>query len=141
MKTYTLYDNQGKIMAVVTSSDDEIPNLDQFFVIEGALDYNQYVKDGQIKTQGADPSNGMIKYEFNHALESWQIDLETTVENHRALRNEMLKAIDAVSPVRYNSLTQQQQQELADYRQALLAVPQQAGFPLTTDWPCKPTWL
>jgi len=141
MKTHTLYDNQGKVMAVVTSSDDEIPTSDQFFVIEGALDYNQYVKDGQIKTQGADPSNGMIKYKFNHASEAWTIDHAATQKNCRDFRNQLLATVDKINGVWYANLTAEQQQELSAYRQALLDVPQQAGFPTDTSWPAKPTWL
>jgi hypothetical protein len=38
-------------------------------------------------------------------------------------------------------LTTEQQQQLQTYRQALLDVPQQAGFPDTIEWPEKPEWL
>jgi hypothetical protein len=52
-----------------------------------------------------------------------------------------LQDVDAITAVWYNSLGQQQQAELQAYRQALLAVPQQAGFPLQVEWPPKPVWL
>lgn len=60
----------------------------------------------------------------------------------RTLRNQQLKDnVDSVNPVRYATLTTDQQTELAAYRTALLNVPQQAGWPTTIEWPTKPTWL
>jgi hypothetical protein len=60
----------------------------------------------------------------------------------RNLRNKLLKdQIDTVNPVRYESLTEEQRQELRAYRQALLDAPQQSTWPLNVEWPTKPTWL
>jgi hypothetical protein len=53
----------------------------------------------------------------------------------------MLEDIDRINPIWYASLNTDQQQQLIEYRQALLAVPQQSGFPETVTWPVKPTWL
>jgi hypothetical protein len=56
----------------------------------------------------------------------------------RRKRNELL--VSEVDPVaghvlRWNSLTAEEQEALADYRQALLDVPQQSGFPQSVIWP------
>jgi hypothetical protein len=60
----------------------------------------------------------------------------------RQQRNEILRnTVDRVNPVRYQSLTPTQQTELAEYRQALLDVPNQSGFPNNVIWPTNPTWL
>jgi hypothetical protein len=59
----------------------------------------------------------------------------------RSKRNALLTDIDQVNPVRYASLTVPQQAELQAYRQLLLDVPQQAGFPTQVEWPPKPVWL
>lgn len=42
------------------------------------------------------------------------------------------------NPLRWNDLTPDQQQAWADYRRALLDVPQQVGFPQNVTWPIKP---
>lgn len=42
------------------------------------------------------------------------------------------------NPLRWASMTAEQQQEWVDYRQALLDIPQQAGFPHDVVWPTKP---
>lgn len=44
----------------------------------------------------------------------------------------------AGNTLRWNALTEEQQQAWADYRQALLDVPEQDGFPNNVVWPTKP---
>ena len=44
----------------------------------------------------------------------------------------------ASNALRWASLTADQQQAWADYRQALLDITQQAGFPHNVTWPSKP---
>ncbi len=63
-----------------------------------------------------------------------------TIRNERYLR---LRQCDKVSPMRWNAMTEAQRQAWTDYRQALLDIPQQAGFPWGGDveavpWPVKP---
>lgn len=42
------------------------------------------------------------------------------------------------NPLRWADMKPEKQQEWADYRLALLAVPEQSGFPLDINWPTKP---
>ena len=42
------------------------------------------------------------------------------------------------NPLRWADMTPEAQQAWADYRRALLGVPQQAGFPNAIDWPTQP---
>ena len=44
----------------------------------------------------------------------------------------------AGNALRWAALTAEQQQAWADYRQALLDIPQQSGFPHNVVWPTKP---
>lgn len=65
---------------------------------------------------------------------------EEVIRYERYLR---LRQCDKMSPMRWNSLTDEQKQAWADYRQALLDIPQQEGFPWDGDpekvpWPVKP---
>jgi hypothetical protein len=80
-------------------------------------------------------------FDFDYSTRTWQINTSRSEQSSRQLRNLELQLIDKINPVWYNSLTNEQQQELAQYRQALLDVPQQSGFPITVNWPAKPTWL
>jgi len=58
----------------------------------------------------------------------------------RAERDGKLLELDRVvsNPLRWAELTQEQQAATASYRQALLDVPQQAGFPTQIEWPVYP---
>lgn len=63
-----------------------------------------------------------------------------TIRNERSIR---LRKCDKMSPMRWNSLTEEQKLAWADYRQALLDIPQQEGFPWDGDlnrapWPVLP---
>lgn len=59
----------------------------------------------------------------------------------RAERDEKLATeVDPIAgnALRWAALTAEQQQAWADYRQALLDIPQQSGFPHNVVWPTKP---
>ena len=57
----------------------------------------------------------------------------------RETRDQLLKSeVDPINAVRWNSMTAEQQTAWTTYRQALLDVPQQAGFPNSVTWPTKP---
>ncbi|MEJ6769671.1 MAG: tail fiber assembly protein [Paracoccaceae bacterium] len=55
----------------------------------------------------------------------------------RAQRDSLLVGVDVVvsNPLRWASLASDRQTEWTVYRQALLDVPQQSGFPSTVVWP------
>lgn len=63
-----------------------------------------------------------------------------TAAGERAQRDRLLSQLDTIvsNPLRFATFTQEQIAALADYRQLLLDVPQQAGFPLTVEWPVMP---
>ena len=73
--------------------------------------------------------------------ETPQLDLDALAITQRQQRDQLLSQVDRVNPIWYGSLTNQQQSELAQYRQCLLDVPQQPGWPESVTWPRVPTWL
>lgn len=57
----------------------------------------------------------------------------------RAERDRLLKTnVDTFNALRWESLPPEQQQLMRAYRQALLDVPEQSGFPWTVQWPQMP---
>jgi len=66
---------------------------------------------------------------------------EELAEQIRFQRNALLQELDSIvgNPLRWASFSSEQQTAWADYRQALLDVPQQPSFPNTINWPTKPT--
>jgi len=73
-----------------------------------------------------------------------QADYRTTeqkAKDARTQRNMILTTIvDPIvtNPLRWAELSADKQQEWADYRTALLNVPQQVGFPNAITWPTQP---
>jgi len=65
---------------------------------------------------------------------------EQLAENARGQRDALLQEVDSIvgNPLRWASFSTEQQTAWANYRQALLDVPQQAGFPNTINWATKP---
>jgi hypothetical protein len=57
----------------------------------------------------------------------------------RQKRDKYLKLhIDSMNPMRWESLSQVQKNNWMIYRQQLLDIPQQQGFPTNIVWPVKP---
>ncbi len=67
------------------------------------------------------------------------IDAEELAQGARAKRDNLLKeTVDSVNPMRWEALTDTQKDAWRAYRQALLDVPQQEGFPMNIVWPEAP---
>lgn len=82
-----------------------------------------------------------VSYTEEEKAEREALFLEREPIALRKIRDRLLRdEVDAVvsNPLRWASLTAEQQQAWADYRQALLDVPSQVGFPHSVDWPIKP---
>lgn len=72
-------------------------------------------------------------------LDSTQIEADRLTREARARRDNLLKeTVDSVNPMRWEALTDEQKDAWRAYRQALLDVPQQEGFPENIDWPEAP---
>lgn len=68
-----------------------------------------------------------------------QLTSEILGRNARIKRNNLLrKNVDVFNPLRWETLTAEEKTNWLDYRQALLDVPQQTGFPENIVWPTKP---
>lgn len=141
---YTTYNpTTGEIYSIITTSNDVIPEVsDNVSIIPGAFDSQTYrIADGIAVELPVNPSNQCQRFQFDYTSKSWQLDSTTSTFLTRDVRNKLLQSVDKINPIWYASLTADQQQQLADYRLALLAVPQQPDFPATVSWPVKPTWL
>jgi len=67
------------------------------------------------------------------------IDIEIGMRN---LRDKLLRDnVDTFNPIRYATLTAEQQQELATYRQALLDITAASGWPTEVVFPVPPTFV
>jgi len=139
---YTTYNiNTGEITGLYTIDDPAAVdiNMSGRSYIEGNFNKSTYYIDhGHAIEMPPQPS---IDHEFNYETKSWIENITLFTERARSYRNSLLKDVDKINPVWYNSLTTEQQTELAQYRRALLDVPQQESFPGNISWPTKPIWL
>ena len=71
----------------------------------------------------------------------WAAEEAKAPEYAREERNNLLSSeVDPIvsNTLRWNDMTDAKRTEWTNYRQALLDVPAQAGFPNTITWPTKP---
>lgn len=72
-------------------------------------------------------------------LDSTQIETDRLTREARAKRDTLLReVVDAMNPMRWELLTDTQRDAWRAYRQALLDVPKQEGFPNNITWPEVP---
>jgi hypothetical protein len=143
--TYTIYNpTTGQILELFSTSDSVESSLvlANSTFIQGSYDSNMYyVEQGQAVLKPTRPLNNYGAYYFDYATKTWQLDQAQLNSMMRQQRDQLLAQVDRVNPVWYSTLSEQQKAELAAFRQALLDVPQQPGFPTQVDWPAKPSWL
>lgn len=138
---YTIFDENGHILEIcrfpnVESRDFTLAGQQY---IEGSWSANDYyIANNQPVAKTARPSEF---HDFDYHTKTWQLREQDFIDNIRVQRDHRLSRIDRVNPIWYSSLTAEQQQQLADYRQALLDVPQQAEWPNSVAWPNSPDWL
>jgi len=61
----------------------------------------------------------------------------------RRSRDALLEQLDSIvlHPLRWNSFSEEEKAEVGEYRQQLLDIPQQKGFPSGVQWPTLPECL
>ena len=110
----------------------------------------QAVADAEEALAGIDE----VFYKIRDNLKYCTLMTEEEVEEHinptptpeqleaaaRAKRDDLLRELDAIvsNPLRWAEFDDETKQALAEYRQALLDVPQQEGFPENIEWPENP---
>lgn len=141
--SYTTYDPITGEIQTTTFGDYEsvMSEIAGKFYVEGAYNSQEYYVDintQQLISKGPRPTPNSL-WDIN--TKTWIADNQKDIDDARQQRNIYLSGVDRVNPIWYASLTELQQQELAAYRQQLLDVPQQSGFPTNVVWPTKPAWL
>jgi hypothetical protein len=85
---------------------------------------------------------GEIGWTWNSS--EWQttttvVTTERLIEKIRLKRDRLLRLeIDSMNPIRWQTMSQVQKNNWSMYRQHLLDVPQQPGFPTNIVWPVNP---
>lgn len=79
-------------------------------------------------------------YKFDFATEKWVFNDEDAINKALSKRDKLLfEGPDRISPLWYDSMTNEQREAWAQYRQDLLDITQQPNYPRDIIWPIKPT--
>ena len=136
MKHYTTYDPTTGEITGLLSLDGSLPLQP---AIEGIFGRDEYrIVDNTPVSKPSKPGDDWLW--DTYTLE-WRLDHQEAEDRCRTQRNQLLSLIDRVNPLWYASLTAEQQTQLQQYRQALLDITDQPGFPTEVVWPVKPAWL
>lgn len=89
------------------------------------------------RVKGVDEPSNIQEIVDRHRSE---FEVQFSTARARDKRDALLQDLDTIvsNPLRWNEFTEAEQQDIALYRQALLDVPQQEGFPDDIDWPVNP---
>lgn len=122
----------------------------------------KYTKAGTINVELLHPTHGWIPFTANPndteafgrkvhadilasgvAIQAYVPDLEVEADAIRYDRGLLLSGVDTLvsNPLRWASIKDADKAAVVDYRQALLDITAQAGFPLEVVWPTVPDIL
>ena len=101
-----------------------------------------YVKQGQPRPLPDRPvSQDHVVWLWDLGQETWQVDRTRTEWAARDRRQGLFQAVDQVSPMWWAAMTADQQAGTAAYRQAIIDLTDQPGWPEIIAYPAKPPWL
>ena len=108
-------------------------------IIEGASDTDsQWVVDGNIVDLPAKPTDSQFYY-FDYTAKAWVFNKTLATNSALTYRDQLLQdGPDRISPLWWDSMTAEVKAAWSKYRQDLLDVPNQPGFPKTIVWPTRP---
>lgn len=141
MISYLIYQDNGKIIGHGLSTIEDfkyvIATNKNVLVIENPIDtYTSYIQDGSIVKI---PDSPGIDYIFDYDTKDWILDIVGFKEAVTRQRDSLLaNGPDRISPVWWDSMTPEKQTEWFAYRQSLLDITDQPGYPFEITWPEKP---
>lgn len=141
---YVYINNKGKVSGTVDTGDSSVLPV-------GAIQWPKEIPFNDALNYGYDSTiQNFIKYdattapteyhEFNFTTHEWVVDLNKVSQIIREKRDWLLLQMDMslANPLRWAEMSDERKNSWANYRNELLAVPQQSGFPLNVNWPIEP---
>ncbi len=145
MAKYVYVDEYGQVMNSVQTGEGEDTIPETAIAWPEGLDFGRAIEYGYDSTKNEfvlPPTDRPSHYHFyNYSTRQWVYKQELAEKVEREMRDAKLSRMDwtLCNPLRWASFSPEKQAEWAAYRQALLDVPQQPGFPLSIEWPVSPT--
>lgn len=140
MKPFIIYDDAGRILRVGNCSEFDFEHQaspGENIMERNADPANQYVENGLVTNMPEKPGDN---YVFDYTSKAWTPDYALAKSKALAKRNQLLAdGPDRVNPMWWGSMTAAQQSDVTTYRQALLDITNQFGFPMDIEWPEIPS--
>lgn len=138
MINFIVYSELGQILRFGSCPDElfSMQARDGESILEGVGAENLYVVEGELTELPEKPGDF---YDFNYSTKQWELNAGRAAVIAIAIRDQLLKdGPDRISPLWWSSMTPEQQQAWTTYRQDLLDITQQPGYPNAIIWPIKP---
>lgn len=140
MKSFIVYESNGRIIRTGSciDSDFELQAQQGEVILEGEATFGaNYIENGTVQPMPKKPEG---EYVFDYKTKSWSLDEESTIRAVYSKRDQLLKnGPDRINPMRWSAMSQEDQNAVADYRQALLDITNQSGYPTNIEWPEIPS--
>lgn len=137
---FSILDKNGQIIKTVYCSEDvfDLYVKDAYGYCFGIHNQEkQYVENGEVVDMPPKPSEDYI---FDYNSKQWVIDLKGAERKALAKRDQLLSSgPDRVNPMWWSSMTATEQSEVSAYRQSLLDITNQSGYPMNIEWPEIPS--
>lgn len=138
-KNFIVYLPSGQILRTGTCSENDYQYQvqDGELIMEGTANSGtQYIENGAVVDLPAKPEG---EYKFDYTNKTWVANTELAAAIAYGRRDQLLRdGPDRISPVWWASMTTADQLAWMQYRQALLDIPQQPGFPMNVVYPERP---
>lgn len=126
------YDNTGAVVADWYDETDDIW-VNEVGAYQESLGYTKLIISGPLQ-ENKKVENGILVDDVDKIKHRQEYSVR--IERDLRLKNDVDPLV--TNPLRWAELSADQQQAYADYRRALLDIPQQDGFPYDVIWPEKP---
>ena len=112
-----------------------------FYEVKKSPFFYEVVEEGQIveKDHGRYWQTWIYREMTDEEKAKKDADVEANVRIDRDYR--LKRTVDLLNPIVWDLMTEEKKQEWKDFRQALLNVSDQEGFPQYVDWPVLPSIL
>lgn len=136
---FTTYSKNGQITGVTNDMD----RAKSENYILGTYNSNEYYVRNKvaIKYPPKPKNSSHVVYNFDYDTNCWVINVNETDIMARQLRNEFFKYVDKVNPLWFDELSDLEKIQLAGFRNDLIGITKQPGYPVQIQWPIIPDFL
>lgn len=140
MIPFIIYDDKGRIIRSGNCSEFDFEHQagpGEYIMERSGNPSLQYIDNGLVANMPEKPGDNFY---FDYVTKSWAPDYALAKSKAIAKRSKLLAdGPDRINPMWWSSMSAADQDEVSAYRQALLDITNQFGFPMDIEWPEIPS--